>query len=132
MKDFHSKGFTRSPIVAKVKRGERVPEEHTFLILSRAWAEDGVWNVSAFDLPVAVFGTTLEEAQRHFDDAIVTHFFGLQELGKVDSTIKCLQDLAEERGFFAERLLEADRRESELAYPLLMTNSEEMLCGAHA
>ena len=122
----------KQTVVAPVREGESVPEKKTFLIMSRAWHEDGVWNVSAFDLPVAVYGRTLEEAQRHFDAAIVTHFWGLAELGKVESTIKHLRRLAKARSFYKNRLLESSRKEREVTYPLLMANQPAELCGVPA
>lgn len=113
-------------------RHKKVRKEHVFIIMSRAWPEDGVWNASAYDLPVAVCGNTIEEALQNFDEAIQVHFLGLHELGKVKSTIKHLQDLAERRGFYRERLLEQQQgSRRELSYPLQLTESS-VLCGANA
>ena len=73
-------------------------------ILARLWEEDGVWNVSSFDLPVVAFGKTMTEAQRSFEDAMETHFEGLQHINKLQSTIQKLQDLERERDFYESRV----------------------------
>lgn len=69
-------------------------------VLVGFWQEDGVWNASALDLPVAVFGTTFEEARAHFEDAIVSHFETLCELGRIEKTIKHLKRAEEGRKFY--------------------------------
>jgi predicted RNase H-like HicB family nuclease len=57
-------------------------------ILCRFWEEDGVWNAAAHDLPVAVFGKTLQQAKKHLNDALMAHFEALHELGKAQATIE--------------------------------------------
>jgi predicted RNase H-like HicB family nuclease len=49
--------------------------------LCRFWREDGVWNASAVDLPIAVFGDTIEEAQSNMSDALTAHLNALNRLG---------------------------------------------------
>ena len=42
-------------------RGEKRPSvSQEMPVLCKFWQEDGVWNGSAQDLPVAVFGETIE------------------------------------------------------------------------
>jgi hypothetical protein len=66
-------------------------------VLCRFWQEDGVWNGSAHDLPIAVYGDSLEQAQGHLDEAIISHLNALEKLGKVDPVISELMRLADER-----------------------------------
>jgi predicted RNase H-like HicB family nuclease len=47
-------------------------------LLARVWQEDDVWNISAFDLPVVVFGDTLDEARHNFGEALQSHFEALK------------------------------------------------------
>jgi predicted RNase H-like HicB family nuclease len=68
----------------------------TISVLCRFWAEDGVWNGSAVDLPVSIYGKTIEQAQKHLLDAIICHLEALQEVGQLDAEIKRLQPLAED------------------------------------
>lgn len=58
--------------------------------------EDGIWNGSAVDLPVAVHGKTIEHAKRHLLDAVVGHLEALQEVGLLEQEIKRLQHLAQD------------------------------------
>ncbi len=71
-------------------------------VLCKFWMEDGVWNGSAHDLPVAVFGKTIEEAKQNLCDAIISHFQALEKLGQVDEVICELQRLTRERLSFDE------------------------------
>lgn len=73
-------------------------------ILARFWQEDGVWNASAFDLAVVVFGNTFEEAQQNFEKALDSHFDLLVEMGRAKATIDRLRQLAMERGFYEQRI----------------------------
>jgi hypothetical protein len=74
-------------------------------ILVRIWHEDGVWNVSAFDLPIVVFDEDLEQARKHFEEAACSHFMTLEELGKLGKTANELIKIAKERGFYEHRVL---------------------------
>lgn len=69
-------------------------------VLVRFWEEDGVWNASAMDLSVAVFGDTFEEARRNFESAIKEHFELLCELKKMHATATRLLKAAEDRHFY--------------------------------
>jgi predicted RNase H-like HicB family nuclease len=69
-------------------------------ILVRFWQEDGVWNASAMDISVAVFGYTFEEARRNFEEALARHFEVLCEMNQIDRTIKILSKAAKDRGFY--------------------------------
>ena len=66
-------------------------------VLCRFWQEDDVWNASAVDLPIAVFGASIEEAQDNMRDALVAHLEGLQKLGDLEKTIEYLRTLARDR-----------------------------------
>ena len=72
-------------------------------LLARIWNEDGVWNVSAFDLPIVSYGDDLDEARVHFGEAVESHFAALASLGRLDSTIAHLRLLAESRDFLEQR-----------------------------
>lgn len=73
-------------------------------ILVRIWQEDGVWNVSAFDLPIVVFDEDIEKARQYFGEAACSHFMTLHSLGKAEKTAKYLINLAKERGFYESRI----------------------------
>jgi predicted RNase H-like HicB family nuclease len=73
-------------------------------ILVRFWQEDDVWNASAFDLAVSVFGDTFEEARSNFENALDSHFALLVELGRTAETVKRLKGVAKERGFYTQRI----------------------------
>ena len=66
-------------------------------VLCKFWQEDGVWNGSAHDLPIAVFGYSLEEAQSNLCTAIISHLKALEKLGRIDPVIEHLLRLADER-----------------------------------
>ena len=55
-------------------------------ILVRIWHEDGVWNLSAFDLPIVVFDEDLEQARAYFGEAICSHFLTLNERSQLEKT----------------------------------------------
>jgi len=63
-------------------------------ILCKFWEDDDVWNGAAVDLPIAVFGDTFEEAQRHLREGIVCHLQALQELHQLAPAIEYLQQRA--------------------------------------
>lgn len=69
-------------------------------ILVRFWHEDDVWNASAFDLGVAVFGDTFEEARANFEVALESHFELLVKMGRAKATVARLRAVAEDRGFY--------------------------------
>jgi predicted RNase H-like HicB family nuclease len=61
---------------------ERKKLDTQISVLCKFWFEDGVWNGSAHDLPVAVFGQTIDEAKKNLGEALVSHFDALQQIGK--------------------------------------------------
>jgi hypothetical protein len=63
-------------------------------VLCRFWAEDGVWNGEAVDLPVAIFGETFELAQKHLFNAVISHLEALEEIGKLKETAERLRTCA--------------------------------------
>lgn len=69
-------------------------------VLVRFWREDDVWNASALDIPVAVFGDSFEEAQRNFEDALRAHFETLIEAKQDKKIIDRLIKVAQDRGFY--------------------------------
>jgi predicted RNase H-like HicB family nuclease len=69
-------------------------------ILVRLWEEDGVWNVSAFDLPVAVYGNTFDEARTNFEEALDAHFELLVEMRRAKEVVADLRAAALDRGFY--------------------------------
>lgn len=66
-------------------------------VLCRFWQEDDVWNGTADDLPVAVFGRTFEQARSNMTDAILAHLESLRDLHLLDETIKSLRQKNHER-----------------------------------
>jgi hypothetical protein len=73
--------------------GKRTEPSKEIPVICKFWQEDGVWNGSAHDLPVAVFGNTLEEAKEHLADAIISHFCALQKIGQLDAVVFELQNV---------------------------------------
>ena len=73
-------------------------------VLCRFWADDGVWNGEAIDLPVAVFGDTFEDAKKHLMNALISHLEALQEIGKLNETSKKLRACARQRCFSLEEM----------------------------
>jgi len=71
-------------------------------VLCRLWEEDSVWNASAVDLPIAVFGESFEAAKQHMTDAIVAHLDALQRLGELEATAHFLRTLARQRSVRTE------------------------------
>ena len=90
--------------IFSMTRKEQPPAHVGVPILVRLWEEDGVWNASAFDLSVAVFGNTLAEAQKHFEEALESHFELLVEIDMVKETISRLKSIADDRGFYEARM----------------------------
>lgn len=68
----------------------------TVPILCKFWSEDGVWNAVAEDLPVAVFGSSFEEARDNLRAAIESHIESMIETGQVGELITHLQERARE------------------------------------
>lgn len=60
-------------------------------VLCRFWPEDDVWNGEAVHLSVAVFGDTFEDAMAHLEDAVISHLQALQEIDKLEETVKTLR-----------------------------------------
>jgi hypothetical protein len=73
-------------------------------VLCRFWEEDGVWNGSAEDLPVAGFGDTFEQAQHHVFDAVIAHLQSVQEVGDIQATIDQLRHCARSHRFTVEQM----------------------------
>ena len=73
-------------------------------ILARMWQEDDVWNVSAFDLPVVAFGEDFRGAQAAFEDALLSHFEVLAELGILQATMDKLIHAAHAGDFWPSRV----------------------------
>ncbi len=69
-------------------------------VLVRFWQEDRVWNASAMDISVAVFGDTFEEARSNFEEALTAHFEVLCEMNQIDRTIEMLAHAAKSREFY--------------------------------
>ena len=73
-------------------------------VLCRFWREDEVWNASAVDLPIAVFGDTFEDAQANMSEALVAHLNALQRLGELDDIVHELRAIARDRSFRAQEM----------------------------
>lgn len=91
-------------ISKRVLRPIRKPSKREIPILVRIWHEDGVWNVSAFDLPIVVFDENLDQARSYFMEATCSHFMTLAELGRLDEIANQLIGIAKERGFYENRI----------------------------
>ena len=83
------------PLLSKRKNSADVSIE--IPVLCKFWREDDVWNGVAEDIPVAVFGATFEQAQKHMQDAILTHLGTLQQLDRLSDTVKLLRRKSHER-----------------------------------
>lgn len=77
-------------------------------ILCRFWLEDGVWNGSAVDLPVSVYGKTIEQAQKHLVEALIAHLEALQQVGQIAPEIKRLQHLAQSYRLDVEQMSDCE------------------------
>lgn len=60
-------------------------------ILCKMWYEDGVWNAEAVDLPIAVFGETIEDVKNHLYDAIFAHLETAAALGEFNEIIEAYE-----------------------------------------
>lgn len=84
------------------------PQEHHISeiipVLCKFWQEDGVWNGSGVDIPVAAFGDTIEEAKKNLLDAIICHLEALQEVNQLQQEIKRLQLLAQDCRLSVEQM----------------------------
>jgi hypothetical protein len=99
----------KTAAVAVVRRALRVavrPRINSMCIpiLVRIWHEDGVWNLSAFDLPIVVYDEDLEKARLYFGEAACSHFMTLKERGKLEKTAIELLKIARKRGFYEQRV----------------------------
>jgi predicted RNase H-like HicB family nuclease len=81
-------------------QGGKTPPHLALPILVRLCERDGVWNVGAFDLPVAAFGNTLDEARKNFEEALDAHFELLVEMKRAKAVIERLRRVARDRGFY--------------------------------
>ncbi len=73
-------------------------------MLAKIWSEDDVWNVCAFDIPVAAYGRTLDEARSNFEEALTCHFQALSHFEELARVASDLRAKAEDRGFYKERV----------------------------
>jgi len=94
-------------------------------VLVRFRHEDGVWNASALDIPVAVFGGTFEEAESNFEEALKAHFEVLVEFNQARQTIQHLVKVAQDRGLY-DRI---EPREIVTKFPVIEPETPE-LCHA--
>lgn len=76
--------------------------------LCRFWEEDGVWNGVAQDLPVAVFGETLDEALDNMKAALESHFAAVSRAGEAERTLEHLKARAAEYGWLSLNDLSPD------------------------
>lgn len=83
-----------SPIEEMTEKLDELDVVTEIPILCRFWEEDGVWNGEAVDLPVAVFGETVEQAFMHLWNAVISHLEALQEIGKLKETAHILRTCA--------------------------------------
>lgn len=88
-------------------------------VLVRFWSEDGVWNASAMDIPVAVFGESFEDARTHFEEALLSHFEILCERNQIESTLKILVRAVKDRGFY-------ERIQPRQTFEKFVFNSQEL------
>jgi hypothetical protein len=96
-------------------------------VLARIWHEDSVWNISAFDLPIVAYGNELEEARDNFEEALICHFEALNQLHRVKNVAENLIALAQERGFYEQRIQPRQTVEQFVFNP----GQQYELCAAH-
>jgi len=60
-------------------------------VLCKLWHENDVWNAVTTELPIAVFGNTIEEARLYLHDAIIAHLEAAIALGKIDDIQRSLK-----------------------------------------
>lgn len=68
-------------------------------VLCKAWQEDGIWNATTEDLPIAVFGHTFEQARHNLQEALFSHLEAAQEMGTLQQLADELLQRARERSF---------------------------------
>jgi hypothetical protein len=73
-------------------------------VLCRFWRDSGVWNGSAVDLPIAVFGAAFEEAQQNMTDAVLAYLHAARKLGRLEGTVQFLRKVARERSLTMEEM----------------------------
>jgi hypothetical protein len=100
-------------VLDRLFKRSSAPAQHppvvlTIPVLCRFWSEDGVWNGSAVDLPVSVYGNDIMQAQRHMVDAIICHLEALQEVGKLDAEVERLQARAAWGSFGVDQMSECE------------------------
>jgi predicted RNase H-like HicB family nuclease len=76
-------------------------EQTSLPVLCRFWNENGVWNGSAEDVAVAVFGQTLEEAIDNLRAAVQNHFEAAIETGLIGPMVTRLTERAKELRFWS-------------------------------
>lgn len=87
-----------------LKKKEPAETGREIPVFCKIWEEQGIFNGIAEDLPIAVFGHTHEEAQKHLSDAIISHLEALKELGKLDETVERLRSRSREICFSPQEL----------------------------
>ncbi|GAB4241943.1 MAG: hypothetical protein Kow00109_17590 [Acidobacteriota bacterium] len=95
-------------------------------ILCKFWEEDGVWNGSCLNLPAAVFGATLEEAQRNLRQAVEQHFEEAGNLGILESVIKTSSDALRRLEKLLEREVSPEELIQKIPPPVLATEQREL------
>jgi predicted RNase H-like HicB family nuclease len=84
--------------------GEKEEQTIQIPVLCKFVKEDDVWNGYAEELPVAVFGSTFEEAQKNLVDAVLAHLETVQEHGNIEETIEHLRCCARARRITIEEM----------------------------
>lgn len=79
---------------------KKQPRSAAIFVLVRFWPEDGVWNASAMDIPVAVFGSSFEDARKNFEEAFEAHLEVLAETKRLKKTLQKLERAAQDRGAY--------------------------------
>ena len=83
------------------KRNQAEPDSVAVPVLCRFWFEDGVWNGTAEDTAVAVFGSSFEEAMANMRAALESHIQSIIEAGEIGELVQHLRQRAKEYGFLA-------------------------------
>jgi predicted RNase H-like HicB family nuclease len=99
-----SKLTVEARVSVQLNREKSAVQATEIPILCRFWLEDGVWNGEAVHLPVAVFGSTLEESMRHLGDALLTHLEAEQQVGTIERTVEYLKICAKENCMTIEEM----------------------------
>jgi hypothetical protein len=79
------------PILRRKRSNDGGARTQAIPILCKFWHEEGVWNGTAEDLAVAVFGETYDQAIEHMRDALVSHFRTLEKARELESTLAKLE-----------------------------------------